>query len=171
MRFINFFLCLWSCLPSWIRIRIQITNKDPDYNFGSRYWNPGTPLNPDPIRIRIHITVFYPWQFTRRAGWWGWSTAWAGWAFSRSSAGWGSLSADRPCPRTPCQPTSCPCTSCHNFLTLCKLKPNATKDPNFCTAYIRITPESLKKTVCIMQTKKRIFHDFIKTNSDSIRAV
>ncbi len=60
--------------------------------------------------------VFNPWQLTRRVGWWGWSTAWAGWAFSRSSAGSESLSADRPCPRTPCQPTSCPCTRCHNFL-------------------------------------------------------
>jgi hypothetical protein len=32
---------LFSILPSWIRI----VNPDPD---------PGTPLNPDPIRIRIH---------------------------------------------------------------------------------------------------------------------
>jgi hypothetical protein len=33
-------------LPSWIRIRIP----DPDTD-------PGTPFNPDPIRIRIHRTV------------------------------------------------------------------------------------------------------------------
>ncbi len=67
----------------------------------------GSGSNPDPDPKRW---VFNPWQLTRRAGWWGWSTAWAGWASSRSSAGWESLSADRPCPRTPCQPTSCPCT-------------------------------------------------------------
>jgi hypothetical protein len=39
----RFFLC--SFLPSWILIRIANPVTDP-----------GTPLNPDPVRIRIHST-------------------------------------------------------------------------------------------------------------------
>ncbi len=46
MKFINCFLFLWVILPS--RIRIRIVNPDPDTE-------PGTPLNPDQIRIRIRI--------------------------------------------------------------------------------------------------------------------
>ncbi len=38
-----------SFLPSWIQIRILIANLDKD---------PGTPFNPDSIRIRIHNTDF-----------------------------------------------------------------------------------------------------------------
>jgi hypothetical protein len=48
MKFINLFLCLWVIfLPSWNRIRIQVANPDPETD-------PGTPLNPD--QIRIHST-------------------------------------------------------------------------------------------------------------------
>jgi hypothetical protein len=40
IKFINFLPCLWVIF-FWIRIRIRIGNPDTD---------PGTPLNPDPIR-------------------------------------------------------------------------------------------------------------------------
>ncbi len=42
------------------------------------------------------------------------------------------------------------------------MKPKATEDPDFCTAYSRITQESLKKRFAKGPTKKLIFHDFIK---------
>jgi hypothetical protein len=46
MKFINFFYVCGSFLTSWIRIE----NPDPNTD-------PGTPLNPDPIRIRTHSTA------------------------------------------------------------------------------------------------------------------
>ncbi len=45
---VTFFYVCWSFSPSWIRIRIA--NPDPDTD-------PGTPLNPDAIRIRIWIRI------------------------------------------------------------------------------------------------------------------
>jgi hypothetical protein len=47
--FITFFLFFWAILPSWIQI--WIANPDTD---------PGTPLNPDPIRIWIRIRIQIP---------------------------------------------------------------------------------------------------------------
>jgi hypothetical protein len=47
-KIINFFYYCGSFLPCWIRIHIRNPGLDTD---------PGTPLNPDPIRIRIHNTA------------------------------------------------------------------------------------------------------------------
>jgi hypothetical protein len=46
--FKKIFLVCGSFFTSWIRIWVRIANPDPD---------PGTSLNPDPIRIRIHSTA------------------------------------------------------------------------------------------------------------------
>ncbi len=50
MKFMNFLYFCGSFLPSLIRIRIRTANRDPNTD-------PGTPLNPDPIRIWIHNTT------------------------------------------------------------------------------------------------------------------
>jgi hypothetical protein len=50
MKFLTFFYVLGSILPSWRRIRVLIANPDT---------YPGTPLNRDPIRIRIWIRICF----------------------------------------------------------------------------------------------------------------
>jgi hypothetical protein len=51
MKLSSFFLYLW------VIFALLDPDPDPDYESGSRYGSMG-PLNPDPIRIRIHNTGF-----------------------------------------------------------------------------------------------------------------
>ncbi len=48
LKIVSFFLCLW--------VLFALLDLDPDCESGSWY-DPGTQLNPDPIRIRIRIRI------------------------------------------------------------------------------------------------------------------
>ncbi len=73
---LTFFYVCWSFLPSWIRLRIA--NPDPATD-------PGTLMHPDPIRIRIHRTV--------------WSTATWNYPATSCSSDWRVLLSERPSAR------------------------------------------------------------------------